>query len=248
MVARAAAEAKLADCAMNGVEEEVWYHGEMVGTRRRLSDRLLLAHLGRLDRLRTDTRIEELAENFDAMLTRMRRGGAIEVEPPADTADILSPGPCNMRSMSGAGEGLAEAPDAPPEPPCDCIGARLGTDRGQPHYRVGPEGWEPVCNVGETADGAAALCCAAPSWPECRECPHYPPVSRLLEEMDEARPADAPPVEELAGQAWEVEACQMAAFEAGDEDWWRYGADWALHTRDAAGEWVAEREGVESPG
>ena len=81
---------------------------------------------------------------------------------------------------------------------------------------------------------------AAPSWPECRECPHYPRVSRLIEEMDEARPADAPPVEELTGHAWEVEACQMAAFEAGDEDWWRYGTDWALHTRNAAGEWVAE--------
>ncbi len=269
VVARAAAEAKLADCAMNGVEEEVWYHGELVGTRRRLSDRLLLAHLGRLDRLRTDTRIEDLAENFDAMLSRMRRGGAIEVEEacvpaqagtslgsaqrheaPACAGDreISIPGPCNMRSMSGAGEGLAEAPDASPEPPCDCIGARLGTDRGQPHYRVGPEGWEPVCNVGETADGAAALCCAAPSWPECRECPHYPRVSRLIEEMDEARPADAPPVEALPGPAWEVEACQMAAFEAGDEDWWRYGADWALHTRNAAGEWVVEGEGVESPG
>ena len=248
VVARAAAEAKLADCAMNGVEEEVWYHGELVGTRRRLSDRLLLAHLGRLDRLRTDARIEVLAENFDAMLTRMRRGQAIEVEAPADTADILSPGPCNMRSMSSGGEGLAEAPDAPVEPPCDCIGARLGTDRGQPHYRVGPEGWEPVCNVGETHDGEYALCCAAPSWPECRECPHYPAVSRLIEEMDEARPADAPAMEELSGNEFEVEECQMAAFEAGDEDWWRYGADWALHARNAAGVWVVEREGVESLG
>ena len=248
VVARAAAEAKLADCAMNGVEEEVWYHGELVGTRRRLSDRLLLAHLGRLDRLRTDTRIEELAENFDAMLTRMRRGEAIEEAPCAEATDILSPGPCNMRSMSPEDEGLAEAPDAPPEPPCDCIGARLGTDGGQPHYRVGPEGWEPVCNEREMEDGDPALCCAEPSWPECRVCPHYPPVLRLIEEMDEARPADAPALEELSGNEFEVEQCQMAAFEAGDEDWWRYGADWALHTRDAAGEWVAAGEGGEGDG
>ena len=206
--------------------------GELVGTRRRLSDRLLLAHLGRLDRLRTDTRIEELAENFDAMLTRMRRGGAIEVEPPADTADILSPGPCNMRSMS-RGEGSA---GAPAEPACDCIGARLGTDGGQPHYRVGPEGWEPVCNGGE----GEGPCCDAPDWPGCRACPHYPAVSRLLHEMEEARPEGAPAYAELAGHPWSVEACQMAAFEAGDEDWWRYGADWALHTQDAGGAWVVE--------
>ena len=43
VVARGAAEAKLADYAMNGIEEEVWYHGEHMGERRRFSDRLLLA-------------------------------------------------------------------------------------------------------------------------------------------------------------------------------------------------------------
>ena len=81
-----------------------------------------------------------------------------------------------------------------------------------------------------------------------RACPHYPAVSRLIEEMEEARPADAPAMEELSGNEFEVEQCQMAAFEAGDEDWWRYGADWALHARNAAGVWVVEREGVESLG
>ena len=78
VVARGAAEAKLADYAMNGIEEEVWYHGEHRGERRRFSDRLLLAHLARLDRMRGDERIEALAEDFDGMILRLRRGEPIE--------------------------------------------------------------------------------------------------------------------------------------------------------------------------
>ena len=125
VVARGAAEAQLADYALNGVEEEVWYHGELAGTRRRFSDRLLLAHLGRLDRMRTDARIEALAEDFDAMLTRLRRGEGIEVEGAPGAGAILPAGPCNMRSMSPAGqpgEGGQAAPpreESAPPPPVD---------------------------------------------------------------------------------------------------------------------------------
>ena len=108
VVARGAAEAKLADYAMNGIEEEVWYHGEHRGERRRFSDRLLLAHLARLDRMRGDERIEALAEDFDGMILRLRRGEPIEaevadpdaVEPAEQGRDASSPGPCNRRSMS----------------------------------------------------------------------------------------------------------------------------------------------------
>jgi len=48
--AREHAERVLADRAIDGVEEEVWHRGELVGTRRRYDSRLLLAHLARLDR------------------------------------------------------------------------------------------------------------------------------------------------------------------------------------------------------
>ena len=211
VVARGAAEAKLADYAMNGVEEEVWYHGDLVGSRKRVSDRLLLAHLGRLDRMRGDERIERLAENFDAMVLRLRRGEPIEGEDPhrdpahADPIEAgspdagaagqvqgereggenSSPGPCNTRSMSQGGEPQYAPPQAgmshPSEPPCDCVGARHGTDRGQPHYRRGADGLEPVVNV-----GAGGPCCDTPRWPDCRACPHYPPVDRMLDEMAEA--------------------------------------------------------------
>ena len=222
VVARGAAEAKLADYAMNGVEEEVWYHGEHRGERRRFSDRLLLAHLGRLDRMRGDERIEALAEDFDGMILRLRRGEPIEPEPadpdPArDGRGTSSPGPCNRRSMSRADpqddEGAGAASD-PGEPPCDCVGARHGTDRGQQHYRRGAQGPEPVINV-----AGEGPCCDAPDWPQCRDCPHYPPVGRILREMEEDRPAGAPaPHEQGNGAA--VEGVQIEAFCAGLEQWW----------------------------
>lgn len=225
VVARGAAEAKLADYAMNGVEEEVWYHGDLVGSRKRVSDRLLLAHLARLDRMRGDERIEALAEDFDGMILRLRGGEPIEPEPvepdPAETAQegrgISSPGPCNRRSMSRASsqndEGAGAASD-PGEPRCDCVGARHGTDRGQKHYRRGAQGPEPVLNV-----AGEGPCCDAPDWPQCRDCPHYPPVGRILREMEEDRPAGAPaPHEQGNGAA--VEGVQIEAFCAGLAQWW----------------------------
>ena len=48
LVARTQVEAVLADRALNGVEETIFYHGEAVATRRRYDARLLLAHLARL--------------------------------------------------------------------------------------------------------------------------------------------------------------------------------------------------------
>lgn len=121
---------------------------------------------------------------------------------------------------------------------CDCPGARHGADGGVPHFRIGADGPEPVCN----ADGSGP-CCAGPRWPGCRDCPHYPPVARLLDAMDERRPPDAPPLSEL-GDAGEAEACQMAAFEAGDAEWWRYGEGFEPYEPDGFGEWRIAGEGA----
>ena len=261
VIARGQAEALLADYAMSGVEEEVWYHGEIVGTRRRVSDRLLLAHLGRLDRMRTDARIEALAEDFDGLLHRMRAGEPIDVDvgegatPTAagphtsarpgpveghganhtpGTPEILSPGQCNTRSMSAAEDAAPQREERhPDEPPCDCIAARNGTDGGRPHYRMGKDGFEPVLS----AKGEGP-CCGEPRWPSCRACPHYPPVARLLNEMEDQRPLDAPEPDELGGDPAQIEECQIAAFEAGDEDWWRYGADFVAYAKNEFGDWA----------
>ena len=51
--ARFHAEAVLAERALDGVEEPVFYHGEVIAVRRRFDTRLLLAHLARLDALCT---------------------------------------------------------------------------------------------------------------------------------------------------------------------------------------------------
>lgn len=78
VLAREHAEAVLADRALNGVEEAVFYHGEEVARRRRFDGRLLLAHLARLDR-RCDAHDGALAaERFDEILAVL--GGA-EVDP-----------------------------------------------------------------------------------------------------------------------------------------------------------------------
>ncbi|MEL7738657.1 helix-turn-helix domain-containing protein [Citromicrobium bathyomarinum] len=68
LVARTQVEAVLADRALNGVEETIFYHGEAVATRRRYDARLLLAHLARLDRLTQNTATYHAAIGFDDAL------------------------------------------------------------------------------------------------------------------------------------------------------------------------------------
>lgn len=55
--------------AIDGVEEDVWYRGEVVGTRRRYDNRLLLAHMARLDKLaEANPQAEADAGRFDELL------------------------------------------------------------------------------------------------------------------------------------------------------------------------------------
>jgi hypothetical protein len=68
VLARAASAEVLANRAIDGVEEEIWYRGELVGTRRKYDSRLLLAHLARLDKISNDERAGEDAGRFDELL------------------------------------------------------------------------------------------------------------------------------------------------------------------------------------
>ncbi|KEO91764.1 hypothetical protein EH31_03580 [Erythrobacter longus] len=68
LCARPQVEEVLADRALNGTQETVFYHGEEVATRTRYDSRLLLAHLGRLDRLEQDRRVVEATYGFDQQL------------------------------------------------------------------------------------------------------------------------------------------------------------------------------------
>ena len=71
LVARTQVEAVLADRALNGVEETIFYHGRAVATRRRYDARLLLAHLARLDRLTQNPATHHAAIGFDTALDEL---------------------------------------------------------------------------------------------------------------------------------------------------------------------------------
>jgi len=67
-LAHAAGIEVLGDRAIDGIEEDVWYRGELVGTRRKYDTRLLLAHLGRLDQQAGDKAAAKDAARFDELV------------------------------------------------------------------------------------------------------------------------------------------------------------------------------------
>lgn len=85
VLARAHAEQVLADQALCGTEELVYYRGELVGSRRRFDARLLLAHLARLDRLADDSIAGPHAARFDELLALV--AGERFAEDMADVGD-----------------------------------------------------------------------------------------------------------------------------------------------------------------
>lgn len=141
LAARAQAEEVLACRALDGWEEDVVYHGEVVARRRRFSDRLLLAHLARLDRLCGDAEVAEFADRFDEVLARYEAGEDRPARPPepapepapdcpstgsgragfgvdAEGGDFSSPGLWSTWSMQGPGaeDGAAIPPPLPALP------------------------------------------------------------------------------------------------------------------------------------
>lgn len=132
LAARAQAEEVLACRALDGWEEDVVYHGEVVARRRRFSDRLLLAHLARLDRLCGDAEVAEFADRFDEVLARYEAGedrparppepaaepvaeAAARADPAAEPDGALSSGLWSTWSTQGAGAG--EGASIPPPLP-----------------------------------------------------------------------------------------------------------------------------------
>lgn len=116
IVARERAEELLASRATHGVEEEVYYHGEVVATRRRYDSRLLLAHLARLDRMAEREDVAALAEEFDAVVEAFERCGELSEEEGEEREPVLprreeemSSGPCNMWSKSKGADEAEEA-------------------------------------------------------------------------------------------------------------------------------------------
>ena len=133
LAARAQAEEMLACRALEGWEEDVVYHGEVVATRRRWSDRLLLAHLARLDKLCGDAEVAVFADAFEDNLASYAAGedrparAAAEAEGHADgEGAVLSSGERSRRSNRGqAHDECADDDGVPPPLPeaRDCDGA-----------------------------------------------------------------------------------------------------------------------------
>ena len=178
LAARCHAEEVLSCRAIDGVEEQVWYHGEVVATRRRFDTRLLLAHLARLDRLTADAKVEAFAGDFEAALDRFAAGSEAPEAAPAVVEEKKSPGQWSKRStpVEVRAKSLPECPE--------CGGKCLGPEDAL------------------TED-------------DCRW------LGNRLARMDAARPPGVREPHEFPGYAeGKVDDQQLAAFEAGENNWW----------------------------
>jgi hypothetical protein len=71
-LAREACAEVLADRAIDGIEEKIYYRGELIDTRRKYDSRLLLAHIARLDKVvDADAAAQADADRFDELLACM---------------------------------------------------------------------------------------------------------------------------------------------------------------------------------
>jgi hypothetical protein len=251
LAARTQAEAVLADRAINGVEEAVYYHGEEVARRRRYDSRLLLAHLARLDRLEEREEVSGALSMLDGWIEALEAG--------ADLDALAGRGPGGRGPDAGGRDGAS--------PPLEAGGGIDRQDRVPcvPSCRNGEDEQEGAEEPEEGADESGAApdghALRGGEWLEDR-----------LERMDAARPAGAATPGELA-QEWdgllrdgagpgadrpldagEIEAAQLAAFEAraeswwlvlgplaegargrGEDRWWRAPASWEAHLRALSG-------------
>lgn len=223
------AEEELTCRAIDGVEEDVMYRGEVVHTRIRKDPRLLLAHLARLDKKAAEPQAAALAECFDDALDALGRGEELPATAPESRdetpAAISSSGPCNTCNTSPALAGtVGTMHDAAPADPAPDV---LDDD------------------ALDDEEDEAVRCCVNPDPRECAMCPHYPEELYLIGRMADARPADAPDFDAM-GQGYDAEQCQLKALVAGDRNWWRIGAGFVLWDKDAAGTWRPASE-IASP-
>jgi hypothetical protein len=130
VVARDVAEDVLQERAIDGIEEPVYYHGEVVGMRRRYDSRLLLAHLARLDKAAGEIPARRAAARFEELMEAIRTG--------ADTAPLVAVPTDDELAAAAA---LAEAQQPPAEEQGEEFYAvRWPEQDGPPdYYRMSPE-------------------------------------------------------------------------------------------------------------
>lgn len=86
-IAREASVQVLADRAIDGVEEQIYYRGELIGTRRKYDTRLLLAHLARLDKLVEAVPVTADVERFEELLAIVA-GEPVPEELPGEPGEL----------------------------------------------------------------------------------------------------------------------------------------------------------------
>jgi hypothetical protein len=185
LAARAQAEEMLACRALEGWEEDVIYHGEVVATRRRFSDRLLLAHLARLDKLCGDVEVAEFADTFEDNLARFSAGEDRPARPPEQANN----GGRGKGGFSSSGQWSTRSSRTP----------------------------EPIANPCPDCGGR---CVEAPDKLTHLDC-HW--LGYRLEAMEAERPITARAPQHFPGgdPYCNIQDEQLAAFEAGVEEWWR---------------------------
>ena len=129
VLARDVAEDALQERAIEGIEEPVYYHGEVVGMRRRYDSRLLLAHLARLDKIAEEIPARRAAARFEELMEAIRTG--------ADSAPLIAV-PTDDELAAAAAQ--AEAPPPAAEEGDEFYAVRWPDTDGPPdYYRLTPE-------------------------------------------------------------------------------------------------------------
>lgn len=257
--ALARAEDVLACRAIDGVEETVFYHGEEVAKRRRYDGRLLLAHIGGLDRLSERAEVRALSEDFDAAMAAF---GAGEPLPGVELPGVESPGtgtrePADPRDggegdpaapSGGEGADFAASPTGA-EPsgkkgPGQCNTRSIALDAMRRQDWASPGFWAPVqwrdpdydkgwrARVAEMLEAREALA--------QEQAAGDPVVFELLAEpAPEADDADGAPQDATLET---LQACieqQVLAFERGTPEWWLVDA-WGHIRQDVQAEWARD--------
>ena len=171
VLARQHVEDVLATRALDGVEEAVWFRGELVGMRKRYDARLLLAHLGRLDRLAgaDGEAALHMAQRFDEVLALVA-GEAAGADLSEDEA--FDDGGEALREAALAREGQEGPLDPLPLPP---VRAAYALAEAEPAYIAAREDWLDETDALDREYEELHGWQAAEEGPKDADGPDYPP-------------------------------------------------------------------------
>ncbi|OYX66240.1 MAG: hypothetical protein B7Y88_04920 [Sphingomonadales bacterium 32-64-17] len=247
IAARTVAETELAERAINGVEEAVFYHGEEVARRRRFDSRLLLAHLARLDKAAERLDLAATLPQLDDQIAALRLAGE-------GAEDAVLPGAVAAEDLRRVQDERELVRD--PAGYAERETARNAAEKERAILRKRSCGEATPAQdergVGKTPQDTVTPVTPCPITP-CEDCGGFcldaetEPGVRLtqadcqwlgnrLERMEEARPEGALPPFRLCPEGDRTGALEMAqlhAFEAGVPRWWELvpeGADDALES------------------